>query len=416
MDSARTQRELEQLRQKATALRKDQVVGSQEFARAAKVEVDIKNKLHTLNVQAYSDNARIRQSYFDLGQELRAHKTHVLNLAGALGADRTGLGGVLLALAGPGGWIALTTAALAGIILQLRETRDAAKQAAEQGFDRLAKSQLAATDRSSGDLQARARAARSQLSGMMKGYRGEFAYETAMLLPSGVPGAVPKEDQIRYDFLKKIVGEAEAELAIRQAILVAKQNEIVLDEILITGQVAKTGGASSRPATIANPAIGQGLYNQFYSPVGLAGGGSLPGLSPIDNRPGSEVVPGVIGAAESLKEDLDPVWGSMALSITSILGGAFAAVFTGAEISAKSLFASLFGALVSYGVSYGLNQLFPALGGNILTAGASSPSHTGITTARRRDDSGGGGKWVAAGRELRLVLDNESKFRRRFAY
>jgi hypothetical protein len=71
LEAAKTVKELEALRREITNVRKQEVLGTQDYVQAAKLEVDIKNRLHGANTQAYSDNAKMKESYFTLGEELR---------------------------------------------------------------------------------------------------------------------------------------------------------------------------------------------------------------------------------------------------------------------------------------------------------------------------------------------------------
>lgn len=400
MESARTQRELEELRRKATALRKDQVIGSQEFTKAAKVEVDLKNKLHNLNVQAYSDNAKMKESYFKLGTELRAHKRAAVELASAVGLDKGALGGIMMAAAGPGGWIALATAGLAGIVLQLKDVRDNAKQAAEEGLARLESAGLKLGQRSTGDLKSRlagARGALEPLTFQYGGRYGEVGFEAAALA-----GMVPKADQIRYDILQKIVAESQAELDIREAILVAKKQEITLDEITVTGSPQ----GAARNIYRYGGQLGPQTYGEYVtSQVGQYGGApslglgftGLPGSLPSPGRRYGERDPmleGTISAAESLKDDLEPVWSGIGQSITSVIGGAFSAVFNAARISASQILGGILSAIGGVlmfipglqPVGAGLQGLGSVASGFGLTAGGggSSPSHSGIIRSSKR--------------------------------
>ena len=68
---ANTQKDLEQLLKFQRETRKESKIGSDEFKRAAAIEVQIKNQIHGLNVQAYGDQGKIKEAYFNSGSALR---------------------------------------------------------------------------------------------------------------------------------------------------------------------------------------------------------------------------------------------------------------------------------------------------------------------------------------------------------
>ena len=68
---AATQKDLEKLLKFQREARKESKIGSDEFRRNAEAEAQIKNRLHTLNVQAYGDQGKIKEAYFNSGSALR---------------------------------------------------------------------------------------------------------------------------------------------------------------------------------------------------------------------------------------------------------------------------------------------------------------------------------------------------------
>lgn len=105
-EGVKTQTELERLARTVRQLRKDSDLDSQKALQAGKLEADIKNKLHAANTLAYSDNAKMKESYFKLGTEIRSMRMASLQTASALGLDKGALGAALSALASPGGILA----------------------------------------------------------------------------------------------------------------------------------------------------------------------------------------------------------------------------------------------------------------------------------------------------------------------
>lgn len=119
--------QLEQAIKKAKLELKGIAVGSSEFVVAQKKLVGLKEAASELAQQTYTANGRMMQSYFRLGEELRRNRFAMVELAGAAGFDRAGLGAVLRALAGGGGILAV----VGGLTAMINLVRDTTKEIAK---------------------------------------------------------------------------------------------------------------------------------------------------------------------------------------------------------------------------------------------------------------------------------------------
>jgi len=96
--------------------------------------VALKEAAGQLGRETYTQNAKMMQSYFSLGEELRRNRLAVVELAGASGFDRAGLGSVMRALAGGGGILAVV-GGLTALINLVRDTNAEIKKLDEQISD-----------------------------------------------------------------------------------------------------------------------------------------------------------------------------------------------------------------------------------------------------------------------------------------
>jgi hypothetical protein len=82
-----------------------------------------KDALESYTREGLSSNAKMKESYFQLGQGLRQHRADIIGLVDSLGFSTGGLGFTLKALAGPVG-LPMFVGLLAGASQAAKETRD----------------------------------------------------------------------------------------------------------------------------------------------------------------------------------------------------------------------------------------------------------------------------------------------------
>jgi len=131
----------------------------------------------------------------------------------------------------------------------------------------------------------------------------------------------------------------------------------------------------------------------------------------------------IISAADSLESDLNPIWQGIGSSIDLFIGGAFNAVF--AEAARKAgflgqLVSGIFSTVLGQIVGRAFTNAIPFLGGGGGSLTSSAQSLVSVNaTARSRSGSKNlnlSGVAIANGRELRIVLGNEDKFRQKVSY
>lgn len=422
LESAKTQKDLETLRRQTTEFRKAQLLGSKEFQQAARLEVDVKNKLHGLNVQAYSDNAKMKESYFQLGKDLRQHRFAALQLADAMGANKTALGGVMMAMAGPGGWIAGVTAGLAAMISTVVNTRnnirDLKKELRSLQAD-TPQEQLAELLLQRSELKRPSNIGRY---GTLRSLLGMAEEETQVYL-------------VALEKLDKMITEVKKKLA--PDIGYALPAPGVTDRFeYAAGESGRRGFGGLRLTSFRPPTFrpGEAVGESEYHDERIASGyyddprrrrkdytNQYAYNDEIGQFMRDKFPPGKKLGTEL--EKISPLAQNIGNSINLYIGGALDNVI-GKAGGLASLFSSIFGTVIQFAVSTGLTALSGGGGagagigvggggfGPALTAGGARPRIKTIGTIRGGGGSGGGGgqgRTVVKGQDLVIVYDRAKK-------